>query len=372
MSLRETASVDSALAAACAVALLADSFIEGSAQSHPFAAVGLSIAACVPLVWRSSHPLAALVASMLGLIACAAVLRTGNGSVAVALVPAYSVSALGGRRRSVAIAVAMTVVLTATTVWLEDPIDFRSGAVRLLSLIVAITIGDIVRTRRALRAEATVRLAREQRERESEDRRRLADERLRVARDVHDSIAHALVAINVRAGVAAHLGAAGDPQAALLEIKDVSAEALGDLRATLGLLRQEHDVVPTAPALGLEALPQLLERTRNAGLSALSEIADLDAALPTPVGQVGFRIVQESLTNVLRHADAKSARVRIRIRDGALEISVEDDGTGVPGEAVGHGLRGMNERVDALGGTLVAGPRPEGGWRVHALLPLVA
>jgi signal transduction histidine kinase len=270
----------------------------------------------------------------------------------------------------VVVAIAAMLVLVATTLQVDGHLDLGAGGARLLLLVGAVALGDLVRTRRSLSAEARGRAARDARERESEHLRRLSDERLRIARDVHDSIAHALVAINVRAGVAAHLGEAGDGHAALVEIKDVSSEALADLRATLGLLRREHDVVPTAPALGLEALPQLLERTRSAGLAASSELAALDVAIPSPVGQAGFRIVQESLTNVLRHADARSASVRVQIRDGALEIDVEDDGRAVSDPVAGHGVRGMAERADALGGQLVAGPRAEGGWRVHALLPL--
>lgn len=370
MATRDIAWIDRALAGLCAIVLLADCLALGTLQDHPAPALALVVATCLPLTWRSSHPLASLVVVFAGLIACAIALDTGEASIAVALLPLYTVSELGGRRRSVVVAIAATLVLVATTLQVDGHLDLGAGAVRLLLLIGAVALGDLVRTRRSLREEARGRVAREQRERESDHLRRLADERLRIARDVHDSIAHALVAINVRAGVAAHLGVVGDAQAALVEIKDVSSEALGDLRATLGLLRNEHDAAPTVPAMGLEGLPQLLERTRNAGLAASGELSYLSVGIPSPVGQAGFRIVQESLTNVLRHADATSASVRVRVCDGALEIDVEDDGTGAPGPLSGHGLRGMIERADALGGQLVAGPRAEGGWRVHALLPL--
>ena len=165
MRLRELPGIDRALAALCVLVLLADCLWKGSAQAHPVLAIALSCAACVPLAWRSVAPLGSLAASMVGLIACAAVLDSADGDVAVALVPLYTVSALGGRRRSIAIAGLMTVVLAATTVQIEYPVDYRSGAVRLLLLFGALALGDIVRTRRALRAEAVARAAREERER---------------------------------------------------------------------------------------------------------------------------------------------------------------------------------------------------------------
>ncbi|MDX6599342.1 MAG: hypothetical protein QOE87_3229 [Gaiellales bacterium] len=370
MNLRSSSLIDRLIAGLCACILLANLVREGSAQAHPTLALLLTAASCVPLVWRRSHPLGVLIVTMTCLTVLAAVLGGGDAAIAVALVPLFGVAALGDRRRSLAIGVATTVLLVTAIVLLERDVVLSSGAVRLLLPLGALALGDIVRSRRALRAEAALRAARDAHDRESEHRRRLADERLRIAREVHDSIAHALVAINVQAGVAAHLGATAGAHAALLDIKSVSAEALGDLRATLGLLRESHESAPTEPPLGLDALPQLVERARGAGLSAEADFADIGAAIPTTVGQAGFRIVQESLTNVLRHADATRASIRVRVRQGALEIEVENDGRDASPAVAGLGLRGMAERADALGGRLVAGPRAGGGWRVHALLPL--
>ncbi|MGI8430103.1 MAG: sensor histidine kinase [Solirubrobacteraceae bacterium] len=210
--------------------------------------------------------------------------------------------------------------------------------------------------------------------RELRDRvdRQAATERLRIARELHDTLAHALVAINVRAGVTAHLGASPDATAALTEIKDVSAQALTDLRATLDVLRDRDAPAPRDPALGLEAVPRLVERAQAAGLHAQAELELNGTTIPSVVGQAGFRIVQESLTNVMRHAHASQARVRIAAQTSELLIEVTDDGQGAPDgvHAGGHGLRGMSERAAAVGGRLAAGPLHGRGWQVRATLPL--
>ena len=210
-------------------------------------------------------------------------------------------------------------------------------------------------------------------DREQDNRRRIADERLRIARDLHDAVAHALVAINVRAGVAAHLHPSEDADGALSEIMAVSAEALNDLRTTLGLLREADDPAPTAPTLDLASTNQLLDHARAAGLDVDADLRLNGHAIPIAVEQAGFRIVQEALTNVMRHAAASSARVSLRVEANALLIDVTDAGTGAAHAApstAGHGLKGMTERAAALGGEVWAGPAERGGWEVHARLPL--
>jgi signal transduction histidine kinase len=243
-------------------------------------------------------------------------------------------------------------------------------------VFLSLALGDGIRSRRALQAAARERAAREAHEREEEGRRRAADERVRIARELHDTLAHSLVAINVRAGVAVDLHDSQDPAAALQDIKQASATALRDLRATLSLLREPDDAAPTAPALQLEALPELVEQARSAGLHADVDVQVDGAELPSAVGGAAFRIVQEALTNVLRHADASSAHVRLRASPEALDIEITDDGRTESGGAdaggsdAGLGVRGMSERASALGGRVNVGPLEGGGWRVHAVLPL--
>jgi signal transduction histidine kinase len=222
-----------------------------------------------------------------------------------------------------------------------------------------------------LRVADREREAREAREREEEARRRQAEERLRIARELHDTLAHSLVAINVRAGVALDLPDSEDASAALEDVKQASATALRDLRATLSLLRAHGEVAPRTPALDLESLPGLLDHARSAGLRTDLDLQINGALVPSAVGGAGYRIVQEALTNILRHANASSAHVAVRTTPKSLDIEITDDGRSDDLEvSPGLGLRGMTERATALGGCVDAGPCATGGWRVHAVLPL--
>jgi signal transduction histidine kinase len=219
-----------------------------------------------------------------------------------------------------------------------------------------------------------------------EARRRLAEERLRIAREVHDVVGHSLAVISLQAGVAEHLlegrregraatgaeGAAGQPEVrdAIRAIREVSRQALNDLRAELALLRGEEPE-RRAPSPHLEAIPELVDAMREAGLEVRLEVTGEVGAVPEVVGAAGYRIVQESLTNVVRHAGSKArAEVRLAVAPGGLEVEVTDDGRGPVGVVAGNGgLGGMRDRARALGGDLEAGARPGGGFRVHARLP---
>jgi signal transduction histidine kinase len=186
-----------------------------------------------------------------------------------------------------------------------------------------------------------------------------------------------MVAINVQAGVAAHV-IDRRPEAArsaLTEIKRVSGAALADLRATLGVLREADAPAPVRPAQGLDALEELAARVRAAGIDVTID-ARLDGEdcppIPSALEGAAYRIAQEALTNVLRHAGARTATLRVLLGPAALELEILDDGAGVSAasEGGGHGVRGMRERAAAVGGSVDAGPREEGGWRVHARLPM--
>jgi signal transduction histidine kinase len=206
------------------------------------------------------------------------------------------------------------------------------------------------------------------REQADEHRHRLAEqERLRIAREVHDVVAHSLAMINVQAGVAAHVADRRPEQAkeALLNIKAASASALKDLRATLAVLRSGEDKAP-APSLAQAA--ELLEHARDAGLTV--DVHGEAGDLPAPVDAAAYRILQESLTNVVRHADQpKHVDVRFERHPGAFTLRVRDDGRGTTQPTPGHGLRGMGERAAALGGRCTAGP-VDGGFEVCVELPI--
>jgi signal transduction histidine kinase len=362
---------DILFALAGAVALAGDGIHRGTGSVG--AAVALSLLACLPLAWGSQAPLTALLSTAAGLLVCLAVFEPYDTAIFVLAIALYNVARLGDRRRSLIVG-AGTAILLVTVIMIISTNDVAGDTgVRLGIALGALVVGDTVRTRRELREAHRERDLRIAHQREQESRRRVADERLRMARDLHDTVAHALVAINVRASVAAHLHSSEDSDGVLRDIMAVSAEALDDLRTTLSLLREAEDPAPTAPTLDLASITQLLDHARAAGLDADADVNLNGHAIPIAVEQAGFRIVQEALTNVMRHGAASRARVTVRVEADALHIDVSDNGTGassgVPSTG-GHGLRGMTERAAALCGEVSAGPAERGGWQVHARLPL--
>jgi signal transduction histidine kinase len=214
---------------------------------------------------------------------------------------------------------------------------------------------------------------RERAERAEAARRRADEERLRIARELHDVLAHSISVINVQAGVGLALLDTDPEQArtALTTIKDQSKEALGEVRQVLDTLRTPGDA-PRAPAPGLDRLPELVEQAARAGLTV--DVEGEPPSLAPGTDLAAFRIVQEALTNVVRHSGSRHARVRLAREAGVLRLRVDDDGpaTGDDAGGSGNGLAGMRERAAALGGTIEAGPRPDGGFRVLAVLPLTA
>lgn len=235
-------------------------------------------------------------------------------------------------------------------------------------LLVPWAVGTLLRARR----ESTTRT------REEEARRRAYEQRLEIVREVHDVVGHGLAVINMQAGVALHVLDRRPEQGrvALEAIRDSSKEALEELRATLAVFRQpDEGSASRRPTPGLEQVDALVTAMGDSGL-AVDLVVDGDRdAVPASVDQAAYRIVQESLTNVLRHSGSAAATVRIGYQDGDVEVDVTDSGRARPGSPVatdGHGIAGMRERAAAVGGTLDAAPRAEGGFRVHAVLPLGA
>ena len=244
----------------------------------------------------------------------------------------------------------------------------------------AVFLGDAVRSRRQSVAALEERARHLQQSREEEARRRVAEERLRIARDLHDSVAHTMATINVQAGAAAHVIDRHPERAkeALTVVQQASREVLDELNALLGLLRVDPgEQAERAPTPGLAQLERLAESSRRAGLEVALDVRRDVAGLPQPLTVAAYRIVQESLTNVVRHAGSPaSATVVVDVdADGGLRVEVADDGAGAPpaaGNGAGVGLVGMRERAEATGGTLEAGPRPGGGFLVRARWPAPA
>ncbi|MES5825496.1 sensor histidine kinase [Streptomyces sp. RG80] len=242
---------------------------------------------------------------------------------------------------------------------------------------IGATAGDAVRSRRAFVQAIRDRAEKAERTREEEARRRVAEERLRIARDLHDVVAHHIALVNVQAGVAAHVMDKRPDQAkeALAHVREASRSALNELRATVGLLRQSGDPeAPTEPAPGLDRLDELVGTFRSAGQHVEVARADGDTKLPAAVDLAAYRVIQEALTNVQKHAGTEAKAEVSVVRVGPnIEITVLDNGAGDdedPADGGGHGLLGMRERVTALRGTLTTGPRYGGGFRVHAILPV--
>jgi signal transduction histidine kinase len=208
-----------------------------------------------------------------------------------------------------------------------------------------------------------------ERTRDEVARRRAVEERLRIARELHDSLTHSISVIKVQAGVATHLARKNgeEPSAALLAIEEASTDAARELRSTLDVLRRDDD----AQGSGLDRLPGLVERARSSGLPTRLTVRGAERPLPTEVDQAAYRVVQEALTNVTRHAGDATASVHITYAPDTLTVKVEDDGEGAgPSPVPGYGLIGMRERVTALGGRLSAEPGSGGGFSVVAELPV--
>ncbi|GAA4985199.1 sensor histidine kinase [Actinopolymorpha pittospori] len=263
-------------------------------------------------------------------------------------------------------------------------IGWLSGADAGPSLVKAVIVAGwllVVLIGAELTRIRVERVEESRRARAAEAAGRVTEERLRIARELHDVVAHNISLINVQAGVALHLMDAQPEQArtALTAIKQASKETLVELRSVLGVLRQVDESGPRHPAPSLRRLDDLAARTRQAGLDVRVSVGGRPVPLPSSVDTAAYRIVQEALTNVLRHSGARTAWVRVDYGGRMLVVEVVDDGlavaSGLPnanpndGSTGGSGLAGMRERVTALGGDLVVGPVPGKGFRVYAELP---
>ena len=366
------------LVAGLAALLVADGLLSGEGTLG-VAAVGAVGLATVPLLWRHSAAQVALVVVLVGVFACLATLVPDHFIAVPLMFSAYSVAVTGDRVRSALVAVIVVVAaFGGVALYLDEGATWGEALVHGVALLLAVAIGDAVRARRAFREATLAREAEQERERRADGLRMVAEERLRIAQDVHDVVAHAMVAISVQAGTAAHLLDRRPEQArtALRAIKEASDAALSDLARTLGLLREDDSPAPLRPTEGLSGLAALASPLRGAGIDVDVDVAGREERVAPEVGAAVFRIVQEATTNILRHAGARRASIVVEVGDEVVHVTVEDDGAallpvGGPVEGgSGNGLRGMTERVTALGGHLDAGRQADGTWRVHADLPL--
>jgi signal transduction histidine kinase len=323
----------------------------------------------VALVFRRRSPVAVLWVTL------AATLSPWNAAwpANLSLIAAFFVAATGGHRRAGWIVIAAGYV---TAVWF-DPLAFGHKTASLAFalglagwLAVLVIAAEVVRLRRERNDTARTT-------RELDTRRRASEERLAMARDLHDVIGHNVSLINVQAAVALDLMDHQPEQArvALTAIESASRDVLDELRAMLGAFRSPGDKAPRAPAPSLARVDELVEVTRAAGMTVEVEVVGEPRQLPAAIDLAGYRVVQESLTNAVRHAGRAPTHIRLTYTTDGVDIDVTDDGPSVAGNGpgrpgAGSGIAGMHERVTALGGRFRAAPRPSGGFAVSAHLPL--
>jgi signal transduction histidine kinase len=377
---RASALFDAALAVALAAFLLVGTYFASQGQPERRAfdagAVVLLLVAAGALAWRRRYPVPVLLV-VFGATLTYNVLGYAGGPIWLALIVAYFTAVVAGHRLPAAIvAVAGFLVFPWLDFLLRDRPAPSPGALAGLAawLLVLLGVGEGIRIRRERAAEAA-------RIREEEALRRAGEERLRIARELHDALGHHLSLISMQSGVALHLNKELPEQArsSLTAIKQASKEALSELRSVLDILRQEGEPAARSPTWTLARLDDLVSQAAAAGLEVRTETDGEVRRLPFAVDVAAFRIVQEALTNVTRHAGPATATVRVSYGDRDLTVQVDDDGKGVePPSPVGDrqvrrsgkGITGMRERAAALGGDLEAAPRPGGGFRVLARLPL--
>ncbi|MEU5841765.1 sensor histidine kinase [Rhodococcus sp. NPDC047139] len=326
------------------------------------------------IVVRRTHPVAVLLFTASVLVAYYSLSLPPIGLAVPLAVALYSAAEQKHVRLAVGVAVA-SVVLSTSVRWTEGDdlayvLGFEvGGQVGLMAAVIA--LGDSVRSRRALRAEMLRRERAAHFEREHEAARRVERERVEIARDLHDLLAHTVSIISLHAGVAAEAIEDDPPLArrSLAAVRTSCSRAVDELHATVEALRSTDDS-GRAPTPSLAGLPHLVDTVSAAGIEVHLDPDHPIDDLPSVVAATAYRVVQEALSNVLRHADATTAVVRLLVRDGDLTVRVEDDGRG-PGEdgSTGWGLAGMRERVGLLGGTIETGRSDSGGFLVTARIP---
>jgi signal transduction histidine kinase len=344
----------------------------------------LLIASGLVLVARRRWPVPVFLATALAsMVYYATGFTDGPGWIAL-FVALYTLTAYGDGRRSLVIAGVGIGVLVAS--WLIAAADIQPRAAigwvffRIAASVMAAALGESVRSRRVIAMEALERARQAERTREEEARSRVDAERLRIAREVHDTVAHSIAIINVQAGVTAYLLDKRPERArdALVTIEQTSAQALHEMRAVLGVLRDSDN--GRIPSPGLGQINDLTAMAREAGLDIKLEVTSSAMPLPSAVDHTAYRILQESITNVIRHAGSTRVTVALDYGTDAVELRVTDEGSrNAQGDGArapeistgpGRGIIGMRERCGLLGGEVTAGPRPCGGFEVRARLPL--
>jgi signal transduction histidine kinase len=365
--------IDAVVPALVGAVVIVGLALQGGASDRPLP-VALALGAAAILWARKRAPGWTLAISG-GLVVGLFHVDGSAGTVAV-LAPAvalYSLAISRGRwQRLLAGLAAVAAVIVAEALHAGRPTLLQSLG-HVLLVAIPLLAADVIRTHRSYVLVLHERLELAERTREQEAARRAEYERLRIARELHDLVAHTLTSINVQAAAAAESAAPGDARSALERIEEASHDAIGELRAILGVLRDpEQPDAPRAPSPGVENIEALVQRSCDAGLRATLSIGgERPQRLSEAVSLAAYRIVQESLTNAQRHAPGAAVRVRVGFQVNGLAVDVESGAGGAPsgnGTRPGVGIDGMRERAAAIGGTLQAGPTPT-GYAVRAELP---
>ncbi|MEV0808194.1 sensor histidine kinase [Micromonospora sp. NPDC050200] len=330
-----------------------------------WAALLAVLASSGALYLRRRHPVAVGVVALAAVGAYGALLHRPGPIMLVFVVALYTVVDEGHLAVAIGLGLASVVAFAVADSYNRTANSVNGATLLHAGWLIAVIVG-VTRNRRAYLTEAQARVLAAEQGKEEEARRRATEERLRIARELHDVLGHHLSLINVQASAALHRPDPTRSAQALTAIKQTSKETLRELRTTLGILRREGEAPTTAP--GLNRLYELVTTAGRSGLEIRTELAET-RPLPPEVDLAAYRIVQEALTNVTRHAGATAAVIRVRPDRDDVLVEVEDDGTGAPGPP-GNGILGMGERARALGGSLTTGPGPDGGFRVRARLPL--
>ena len=343
-------------------------------------AVGLVGVVAGALALRRRYPISVLVVLNAVALAWAAAGYPGRWIVLAPLLGCYTLAALRGWRWGLAGAVgtALSALVAIRVAFGAAEPPGGTAGIAVWMAATAGAAGTAVGYYRALLVATRAQLAREAQTREEQARRRAVEERLRIARELHDVFGHTMATISVQAGVGIHLlkTRPGQAVAALTTIKQISDQALTDVRTILGVLRADNDPdQPRTPRGGLDQLDALLDPVRTAGVQPQLTVHGSARPLPAAVDLAAYRIIQEALTNVLRHARARTVQLDLRYEPSQVVIRIRDDGSAAsPGQAGtngqdGHGISGMRERALALSGQFTAGPHPDGGFQVRCALP---
>ncbi|MCX4703540.1 sensor histidine kinase [Streptomyces sp. NBC_01352] len=370
-------------------ALLFAAFLFGSEISVPGtrrpdamgATIALAAVSAAALLWQRSRPRAAVAVTALGAAGAATLGHLLTPLLLGPLMLALYRLAVASDRRTAHLSFLAALALLVAAALLLDPLD-HPWQLDTLSpaacLLLPVAAGNATRLRGAYLEAVQARAEYAERSREEEARHRVAEERMRIARELHDVVAHHLALANAQAGTAAHLSHTHPAQARriLTDLTGTTSSALREMKATVTLLRQADDPhAPLAPSPGLGQLTELTDGFGSAGLAVHVSTEGRPRPLSPGVDLTAYRIVQEALTNVAKHAFAEAARVRLRYGEDQLTITVTDDGTGratagAPEPGHGFGLIGMRERARSVGGALQAGHRQGGGFEVTTRLPL--